>query len=116
MDGRCQEKLGAWARKEFGVDFPDTITIAGSEGVLVSDKSEFARAMQMARISADKHGSAQAIVVGHSECAGFPVSDDDHKVAIKKAVALIAKENIFETVVGLFHDVKTGKIEEVARQ
>jgi len=115
MDGRCQERIGAWCRKEFGVEYPDTITIAGCDGVLTQNPAEYARAMTMARISAEKHGAAHAVVVGHSECAGYPVSDEEHQSAIKESVARIAKEGIFKQVVGLFVYVKSGSITEVCR-
>ena len=115
MDGRCQKMVGEWCRREFGVEYPDTITIAGCDGVLVSDPAERERALAMAHISAEKHGAQNAVVVGHSECAGFAVSDEEHKQAIRKAAAIIYESGLFEKVVGLFEDVKAGTLEEVCR-
>lgn len=115
MDGRCQEAVGEWCRTNFVVDYPDTITIAGCDGVMCSDDNEWGRALAMARISVEKHGAKQAAVVGHSECAGFPVSAEEHKEAIKQAVNKLADTKLFQTVVGLFEDVQGGTIEEVCR-
>lgn len=115
MDGRCQQAVGQWCRDEFHVDYPDTITIAGCDGVLVNNKAECERALTMARISAEKHGAKNAVVVGHSHCAGYPVSDEEHKKAIKESAEIIKKSGVFQSVVGLFDDVETGKLEEVCR-
>ena len=107
--------VGEWCRREFGVEYPDTITIAGCDGVLVSNPAERERALAMARISAEKHGAQNAVVVGHSHCAGYDVPDKEHKDAICKAAAIVYESGIFQHVVGLFDDVETGKIEEVCR-
>lgn len=115
MDGRCQDCIGAWCKKEFGTDYADTITIAGLDGVLPKDQAERDRAQMMGKISAEKHGSKNAVVVGHSGCAGFPVSNDEHAAAIKQSVDIVKKWGLFDKVVGLFVDVETGKIAEVCR-
>lgn len=92
---------------------PDTITIAGADGVLHSNPKELARAISMAKISADKHGATHALIVGHSECAGHPVSDKEHHRSIKKSSMLIKKAGVFKNVTGLFVDVRDGSISVV---
>ena len=113
MDGRCQALVAEWCKRELRAEYPDTITIAGCDGVLAADEGERGRAFRMARISAEKHGARQAVVVGHSECAGYPVSDEDHKKAIARDAALIRGSGIFENVTGLFVDVQNKTIERV---
>lgn len=115
MDGRCQEAVGAWCRHSLGAEYPDTITIAGCDGVLCQDEGERTRALTMARISADKHGSTQAVVVGHSGCAGFITTAEGHQEAVRGAVAKIAGAGVFDTVIGLYHDVDTDQLGEVCR-
>ena len=115
MDGRCQETVGAWARRNFGVDYPDTLTIAGADGVLLSDQAEWDRALVMAKISVEKHGATQAALVGHSGCAGFVASPEEHQEAIRSAVAKLASTNLYDTVVGLYHDVDSDELTEVCR-
>jgi hypothetical protein len=115
MDGRCQEAVGAWARQNFGVEYPDTLTIAGADGVLLSDAAEWERALVMAKISTEKHGATQAVVIGHSGCAGFVASPEEHQEAIRNTVAKITGTGLYETVVGLYHDVDAGTLEEVCR-
>lgn len=115
MDGRCQEAVGAWARKNFGVEYPDTITIAGVDGVLLKSEAEAERSKMMAEISAEKHGSKKAVIVGHSQCAGNPVSEEQHRADIKASIELIKGWGIFETIIGVYHDVETNEITEVCR-
>ncbi|KKW22720.1 MAG: hypothetical protein UY70_C0035G0011 [Candidatus Kaiserbacteria bacterium GW2011_GWB1_52_6] len=115
MDGRTNDLVNAWCRTNFGVDHPDTITIAGCDGILISDAGERERAFKLARISAHHHGSKQAVVIGHSECAGHMVPNEQHKIDIEQATKLVAAPGIFEHVVGLFVDVRTGEIVEVCR-
>ena len=115
MDGRCQHAVGSWARQQFGVDYPDTITIAGADGVLNNNEVEWERALGMGKISVEKHGASKAVLVGHSGCAGFVASPEEHQEAIRNAVAKLASTNLYDTVVGLFHDVDTDELTEVCR-
>lgn len=115
MDGRCQAAVGAWCHEHFGSDKPDTITIAGADGVLAEGGPEWERALRMAKISAEAHGSKQAVIVGHSGCAGYQASADEHKAAVTKASGRIAEAGIFETVVGLFDDLDANTLTEVCR-
>ncbi len=115
MDGRCQGIVGEWVRKNFGVEYPDTITVAGIDGVVVKDAAECERIMGLARISAEVHGAKQAAIAGHSCCAGFPVSDDEHKSAIMDAAKKISDSGMYQTVVGLFVSVEAGTVTEVCR-
>lgn len=115
MDGRCQASVGAWCREHFGILYPDTVTVAGCDGILCSNDAEWDRAIAMAKISIEKHGARQAVIVGHSGCAGFPVSDEEHREAIRSALAKIASTGLFDTVVGLYNRVETDTLEEVCR-
>lgn len=49
---------------------------------------EVSQAKARAEISTSKHGSHIAVVVGHAECAGNLVSDEQHKTDIKKPVKM----------------------------
>lgn len=115
MDGRCQHAVGSWARQQFGADYPDTITIAGVDGELNNNEAEWERALRMGKISVEKHGATQACVVGHSGCAGFVASAEEHQEAIRNAVAKLTSAGLYETVVGLYHDVDTDTLTEVCR-
>ena len=49
----------------------------------------------------------RAFVVGHTGCAGNPVSDDEHVADIMRAVETVRSWGLFESVVGLM--AKPGK-------
>lgn len=115
MDGRCQDGIGEWCKKEFGIDYADTITVAGLDGVLPENAGECERAKTMAKISVEKHGAKQAVVVGHSGCVGFPVSEEEHVDAITKSVSIVKNWGLFDTVVGVFMDMDKKSIVEVCR-
>ena len=83
--------------------------------MLLDNEAERERAIQMAKISTEKHGSEFAVVVGHSSCAGNPVSDTEHYSHVEQTVALLADRGLFRGVVGLFVDVANKRVDEVCR-
>ncbi len=105
MDGRCQEHTMKWCVDNLDVDYPDTLTLPGMDKQLASVEDnpqvDYLKNI-MAKISVDGHGSNTAVIVGHTACAGNPVSDEVHKEDIKKAVKEVASWGIFNEVIGLF--------------
>ena len=88
MDGRIQTVLNDWTRENYGVDYVDTITAPGVDG-RVARNDDLGKIIQMARISVEKHGSRLIVVSGHHDCAGNPVSEEEHKGHIRSAVDVI---------------------------
>ena len=88
MDGRIQTVLNDWIRKNHGVDYVDTITAPGVDG-RVARNDDLGKIIQMTRISVEKHGSRLIVVSGHHDCAGNPVSEEEHKSHIRSAVSVI---------------------------
>lgn len=88
MDGRIQMVLNDWIRENYRVDYVDTITAPGVDA-RVARNDDLGKIIQMARISVEKHGSRLIVVSGHHDCAGNPVSADEHKVHIRSAVDAI---------------------------
>ncbi|MCE2497888.1 MAG: hypothetical protein J4F28_02640 [Nitrosopumilaceae archaeon] len=88
MDGRIQTVLNEWIRENHGVDYVDTITAPGVDG-RVARNDDLGKIIQMARISVEKHGSRLIVVSGHHDCAGNPVSEEEHKGHIRSAVNVI---------------------------
>jgi carbonic anhydrase len=109
MDGRVQDVMARLGQEKFGAKYPDTITEAGIVGLIANppadgSKIEFVENLKFKLlVSIDKHHSKGILVDGHQECAGNPVSDDQHKEDIKKSVEFISKliENKVP-VVGVF--------------
>lgn len=89
IDGRIQRPLDEWTREYLGVDFVDTITEPGPESAVVSDDG-LAALMAKVRVSQDAHGSQVLVIAGHSDCAGNPVSDDEHRRQLRAAATRLA--------------------------
>ena len=121
MDGRCQEPTNNWIKENIEADiFPDTITDAGMDRVLAyGNIVEVAQAKARAEISTGKHGSHTAVIVGHAECAGHPVSDEQHKKDTLKACENVKEWGMFDEVIGIFEggdeDAHKWGVEEVCR-
>lgn len=88
MDGRIQTVLSDWIMENYKVDHVDTITAPGVDK-RVAEGDNLEPLIHMARISIEKHGSRLIVVSGHYDCAGNPVSDDEHKTHIRSAVDTI---------------------------
>ena len=95
-DGRTKEPVLAWARKNIRVQWIDLLTRAGMDGSLLSDLHplivEDLRNQLM--ILLDKHQSKHVLIVGHCECAGNPVSEDDHRKCIARACKVVLSWNL----------------------
>ena len=117
MDGRTQMPVHEWTKEKFDVDYADTINLPGiDKRIHEGNHEDLLR--QMAEISAKKHNSKIAIVVGHQHCAGNPVSDEEHLQDIKKSIEVIKSWGLFEQVLGVFVKEENGEwvVEELKSQ
>lgn len=92
MDGRVQEARAEFGKKKFDAMYADTITDAGIAGIIANNPpQDFVEHLKKEiLISVDKHNSRGILVSGHQDCAGNPVSDDEHKEHIKKSAEFIS--------------------------
>ena len=74
MDGRVQEPVIKHLKKRFNVDYVDSVTEAGPNGIIANqaDKSLIDSILQRVNISVNKHGSVGIAVAGHFDCTGNP--------------------------------------------
>jgi len=88
-----------WLKKNYGVDYVDTITEPGVDKMFSNpDKIEELKAK--ASISVNAHGSKIIVVSGHHDCAGNPVSRQEHIEQIRVAVSTIKSWNLPVKVIG----------------
>jgi len=111
MDGRIQIPLTNWIKENFSVDYVDTITEPGIDK-LVADNTDLASIKIKVGISINKHKSELIVVSGHYDCAGNPVSNEEHITQIKKGIEVISSWNLGVKVVGVWVD-DTWKINTV---
>jgi len=88
MDGRIQPVLSDWIRRNYKVDFVDTITAPGVDK-RISDEQNLEPLIRMVKISNRAHGSRLIVVSGHHDCAANPTSEENHIAQVKKCVDVI---------------------------
>ena len=109
MDGRCQDEVRRFACSHSGAGYVDMVALAGMDGVLagktpavpLDSAAAIALARYEAEVSTKTHGSTRAFVIGHTGCAGNPVTDEEHMHDIRKAVETVRSWGLFESVEGL---------------
>lgn len=105
MDGRTQQPVTEWMKREFGVDYVDAITEPGADKALTTGPAaQVASIRSRVLISVDGHGSRNIAVVGHHDCAGNPVSKESHLEMTRKAVEVVASWGLSVRVLGLWVD------------
>ncbi len=88
IDGRIHDALVCWIRHRLAVDVVDLVTVQGPDRVLAhGDDAWVARLVERVRVSQRAHGSTHLVVASHSDCAGHPVSDAQHRDDVASAVA-----------------------------
>jgi hypothetical protein len=111
MDGRIQIPLTNWIKENFSVDYVDTITEPGIDK-LIADNTDLESIKTKVGISINKHESELIVVSGHYDCAGNPVSNEEHITQIKRGIEVISSWNLGVKIVGVWVD-DTWKINTV---
>lgn len=103
MDGRTQEPIISWAKKTFEVDYVDAITEPGPDKILAEGPDTLVESIKnRVMISVNKHGSQNVIVVSHHDCAGNPVSKEEHLDQLKKSVDVISSWELGVKIIGVW--------------
>lgn len=91
MDGRVQLPVINWMKENLSVDYVDMITEPGPDRILAEGSSFAAVDSIRTRvlISVDKHGSDTILMVSHGDCAGNPVSREEHEEHLRRSIARI---------------------------
>lgn len=103
IDGRVQRPVSEWMRLELSLDYVDTITQPGPDKVLTQGPSATVENMrQNVAVSVAAHQSQVIAIAAHHQCAGNPVSDDEHKEQIRAACAIVAQWGFPARIIGLW--------------
>ena len=103
MDGRIQIPLAKWIKENYSVDFVDAITEPGVDNK-VAENLDLTSIKSKINISINAHKSEMIVVSGHYDCAGNPVSDEEHMSQIKKGVEVISSWGLDVKVIGVWVD------------
>ena len=103
IDGRAQKPVSEWVKQNHSIDYVDTVTEPGADKALLMENQErIEQVRTKVNISIKAHGSTIIVIAGHHDCAGNPVSKDEHIEQIKKSVEIIKSWNFPVKVFGLW--------------
>ena len=113
MDGRIQESVANYIKKKYNVLFVDMITGLGPVKILSNKDTENLESIILCiDISLKKHKSKGIAIVAHYDCAGNPISDEEQKESLQKAVTFLVNKYLNVVVCGLWVD-KNRKVEKI---
>ena len=85
MDGRVQEPVAAWLKNELNVEYVDAVTEHGPDKILaLGNEAEIESIRKRVRISVEVHKAENVAVVAHCDCAGNPISKEEHLEMLDK--------------------------------
>ncbi|MFD3158159.1 carbonic anhydrase [Haloimpatiens sp. FM7330] len=116
MDGRVQEPVIEYLKKNYRIDYVDMITEPGPNKILAENKDKciIDSIKKRIDISLDKHKSNLIAVVGHYDCAGNPKSKQGQIEDIKIALKNVRSWYNDVMLIGLWVDEKW-KVSEVCK-
>ena len=106
MDGRTQLPAINYLCKEFGIEYIDSITEPGPNGILArqDNKVLIDSIMNRINISVNKHKSRLIAVVGHYDCAGNPGPKEQQVEEVNAALDFLAERYPDVELIGLWID------------
>ncbi|MDD3628039.1 MAG: hypothetical protein PHV06_12065 [bacterium] len=106
MDGRVQIPVIEWLKREYNVDYVDSVTEPGPNKIIAEIKSgpTIESIKNRIGISVNKHHSQLIAIVGHFDCAGNPVDKDKQLIQIFTAINAINSWGFKAEVIGLWVD------------
>ncbi len=103
MDGRTQLPVNDWMKENFGVDYVDTITEPGPNGILARNLEELVGSIRnRVLISVNGHGSRVIALIGHHDCAGNPGPKEMQVDHVMKGLEVIRKWELPVRILGLW--------------
>lgn len=104
MDGRVQEPVIKFLKEKYGADYVDMVTEPGPEKVLSENQDliTIEALKKKVEISLFKHNSKLVAVVGHHDCAGNPVNQDEKIKQIQTSLTVVKSWGYEGEVIGLW--------------
>ena len=90
MDGRVQIPVTNWMKGKYALDFIDMITEPGPDKMLSQgNPAQVESIKSRVLISVNAHGSETILVAAHHDCAGNPVTKEEHISQVKDCVKIL---------------------------
>ncbi len=100
IDGRTQLPTIRWIKEKYSLDYVDNITEPGPDKLISEGKIELLKSK--INISIKLHGSNLIVVSGHHNCAGNPISKEEHLSQIRKSIGVIKSLEMSVEVIGIW--------------
>jgi len=100
IDGRTQLPAISWIKENYSLDYVDNITEPGPDKLISEGKIELLKSK--INISINLHGSNLIVVSGHHNCAGNPISKEEHLSQIRKSIGVIKSLEMSVEVIGIW--------------
>lgn len=106
MDGRTQLPAIDYLRREYKIEYVDSITEPGPNGILAGQENQSLvdSILQRIDISVNKHDSRLLAVVGHYDCAGNPGPKEQQITQVKASLEFLEKHYPHIEKIGLWID------------
>lgn len=103
IDGRVQKPFTEWMKSHLNVQYVDMVTEPGPDKALTQGPVEVVESIRRkVLVSITAHYSSVIAVVAHHDCAGNPVSKEEHLAQIKKCVEIVASWRLPVRILGLW--------------
>ncbi len=115
MDGRVQLPVINWLKEQCEADYVDMITEPGPDKLVAErNPDKLPSIKERVKISVEKHGSKVVALVAHGDCAGNPVSEDEHYGQLRRGMECLRGWDLDVDIVGLWISDKDWKVEQFA--
>jgi hypothetical protein len=114
IDGRVHGPLVDWVKARFDAEFVDLLTQPGADLALCCEEDvDVDHLRAHLAISVAAHHPGALVITGHADCAANPVSDDEHRAQVRRAVRRAGRwAPAGLPVIGAWVDAD-GRVEEV---
>lgn len=113
IDGRTQNPVSQWIKEKYSVDYVDMVTEPGCDKLLLGvHTTKMDEIKSKVLISINAHNSSLIVIAGHHDCAGNPVSNEEHLTQIKESINIIKSWNLPVEITGVWVNDKW-KIEQI---
>ena len=90
MDGRVQLPVTNWLKSRYTLDYIDMITEPGPDKMLTQGSPAQVKSIKSrVLISVNAHGSQTILIAAHHDCAGNPVSKEEHVKQVKECMKIL---------------------------
>lgn len=103
IDGRFQTAIINYIKSKYYINQVDMITFAGADKISSFDSNKVTYIKSNVEISLNAHNSGLLVLVGHEDCAGNPVTVNNHKNDIIHGINTLKSWKLpFKEYIGLF--------------